>query len=493
MVSALFADPINSESKDHILKLTIFYMNDPHGHYNSRPVEGAQGLSGGFAKAQSVINQARKQNEAQGRRTLFVLGGDLLSGTSFSTVFKGAMGVHLLNTMGLDAMVVGNHEFDYGLDNLVNRLKPEMRFALLSSNIVSSDGNLLFEGHSIKNPDPGGSAPQVMIIGLTTPETPTITSPGNVDGLRFLEPVSTNKDILSKISDNRFVLALTHLGLAADKILASSCPRINVIIGGHSHTTLPEPVRVGETLICQAGAYSEFLGRLDIDFQAGKIISYSGKLISLDSTIEEDPTISGIVENYKILMGNEFQRVLGENKLELEASRSLVRSDSPNLLAKLIASLVAKSVGADLALLNGGSIRSGLKPGTIILDDVYSVLPFDDKVVKLHLKGNDIKYALERSLQLPDNSGGKLQHHGIEMTIESGKVEISKINGRPFELDKDYWVAMGEFLASGGDGYKIFVDKAENRIDSGLMIRDLLVNFIENKTIVNQEDVEKLN
>jgi 2',3'-cyclic-nucleotide 2'-phosphodiesterase (5'-nucleotidase family) len=150
-------------------------------------------------------------------------------------------------------------------------------------------------------------------------------------------------------------------------------------------------------------------------------------------------------------------------------------------------------VGADLALLNGGSIRSGLKSGTIILDDVYSVLPFDDKVVKLRLKGNDIKYALERSLQLPENSGGKLQHHGIEMTIESGKVAITKINGRPFELDKDYWVATGEFLASGGDGYKIFEDKSENRIDSGLMIRDLLVNFIENKTIVTQEDVEKLN
>lgn len=473
-------------------KITILYMNDPHAHYESKPSSKGSGFTGGFAKAQSLIQEIRETNNREGRRTILLLGGDLLTGTAFSTVFKGAMGIELLNTMGLTAMVVGNHEFDYGVQNLLGRLKPKAQFPMLGANILDANGDSLFD-RIVELSFPNGSAlAPVVIIGLTTPQTPSISSPKNVEGITFSDPLVAARNILSRVASDSLVIVMTHLGLAMDQELVAACPRINVVIGGHSHTVIHEPIRASDSLICQAGAYSEYLGRLDLDFKDGKIIHYSGKLLALAPDVKEDPEISRVIGAYRDLMSPEYERIIGESSVSLEASRSAVRSDAPNRLGQLIAGLMAQSVGSDIALINGGAIRSGIDKGRIKLKGAFSVLPFDDTVVKVSMKGSDLESALQMSSVLPTDSGGKLQHFGLELDSSSSINTIKNLNGLKFDPSTVYTVAIGQFLESGGDGYHIFKDKAENKVESGLLIRDLLVNFIRVNNPVTDREIDKV-
>ena len=206
-------------------------MNDPHSHYLPDQDRNTKELIGGFARAQAVITEVLAENKAQGRETLLLMAGDLLMGTPFSTTFKGRLGAELLNKMKFDAMVVGNHEFDYGLRNLLFNVRPMMQFPLLSANVRSECGEYIFK-RSLWKRFPG-SKTKAVILGLTTSDTPATTHPKNVQGLRFDDPVKTARSFLTSVNKQDLVIALTHIGFDQDKKLAQLCPRINVIIGGH--------------------------------------------------------------------------------------------------------------------------------------------------------------------------------------------------------------------------------------------------------------------
>ena len=150
-------------------------MNDTHGHYSPEP--GKDGLmSGGFAKAMTIMEKIRKANETEGRMTITLLAGDLFTGTAYSAVFRGRLGVRLMDAMKFSAMVVGNHEFDYGLPNLLKRLKPEMKFPLLSANIRYEDGAPVFKPYVIKRVP--NKRCKILILGLySTMNTPELTHP----------------------------------------------------------------------------------------------------------------------------------------------------------------------------------------------------------------------------------------------------------------------------------------------------------------------------
>ena len=277
---------VGASQATEALKLTILHMNDPHAHYLPYAESGIEGLIGGFARAQTVLKEVRARNEAEGRHTLLFMAGDLLMGTPFSTVFKGKLGVKLMNKMKFNAMTVGNHEFDYGQDNLLVDLKPLMEFPLLSSNTRASSGQHVFQGLLEKKYPESNTT--VVIFGLTTTDTPTTTHPDNVKGLVFDEPIASAKGILDRVSEKDLVIGLTHVGVYEDKKLAEACPKISVIVGGHSHTAIFEPMKVNQTIISQSGAYARYVGKLDLDVVNGKITNYKGELIELTSAIKED-------------------------------------------------------------------------------------------------------------------------------------------------------------------------------------------------------------
>jgi 5'-nucleotidase / UDP-sugar diphosphatase len=472
------------------LKITILYMNDPHAHYEPYQDRDTKDVVGGFAKAQTIIKEVVAANRAEGRETLIFMAGDLLMGTPFSTAFKGQLGVELMNKMKFTAMTVGNHEFDYGQENLLNTLKPKMRFPLLSANITSKSGKRIFERTTKKKFS--GSKTKALILGLTTAETPITTHPKNVKGLVFLDPIKTASELLKKTDKNDLVIALTHIGVDEDKELARACPRINVIIGGHTHTALFQPIREGNTIICQAGAYAKYVGRLDLEALDGRVINYSGRLILLGPDVKEDEEIKSVIEEHKKLMDNSLKEVIGRTEVFLDGTRSRIRSGHDTNLGRLIAYNMASSSGSDVAMINGGSIRESLKNGDITLNDVYTVLPFPNTVVTMALKGKDLEAAFARSLELEPGSGGKLQTFGIKYQVENGRVKIEDIRGKGFDAEATYTVAINDFLAAGGDGYTVFKDKGKNSYDSSLLVTDLLIDFIKAKKVINAQTSESI-
>ncbi len=472
------------------LKLTILYMNDPHAHYEPYQDTDTKEMIGGFAKAQTLIKEVLASNQAEGRETLIFLAGDLLMGTPFSTAFKGQLGVKLMNKMKFTAMTVGNHEFDYGQDNLLKILRPQMEFPLLSANTTSDSGEYLFD-RAVQKKFPGSNT-NAQILGLTTAQTSVTTHPKNVKGLVFNDPVKTACEFLKEVRKDDLVIALTHIGVDEDKRLAQTCPRINVIIGGHSHTALFEPLRVGDTVICQAGAYAKYLGRLDLEVSEGKVTNYSGRLILLGPEVKEDEEIKSIIDAHKKLMDDRLNEVIGRTEIFLDGTRSSIRSGEDTNLGRLIAYNMASSSGSDVAMINGGSIRESLKEGDITLNDVYTVLPFPNTIVTMALRGKDLTAALEKSAELEQGSGGKLQTFGIQYRMENGQVKIEDIRGKGFAPEATYTVAINDFLASGGDGYTVFKERGKNCYDSALLVSDLLIDYIKSKKVINAEALESM-
>lgn len=461
-------------------RLTLLHMNDIHAHYLPYTEKGTEGQIGGLAKAESVIRNVTQANETSGTKTMVLFAGDLLTGTPFSMVFKGKMGVELLNSMNFTAMTVGNHEFDYGLENLLENLKPAMKFPLLSANITDSDGKPLFDAvMETKLPD---SDTRVVIIGLTTADTPVTTHPKNVTGLVFSDPIAAAKKILENVTDKDVVIALTHLGVEEDKKLAAACPRIDVIVGGHSHTALQEPLLVDKTIITQAGAYAKYVGKLDLEILNGQVTNYKNELVFLGPDVPEDPVIAATVADYKANLDSQFSKVVGHSKVFLDGTRRNLRSGVPTNLGKLITYVMASGVQAEVGLINGGAIREGINEGDITLNDVYTVLPFADNVVKLKMTGKELQAVVQRSLDLEAGSGGKLQTFGVTYAVRDGKAKISKVRGKNFEPNATYSVAINDFLAAGGDGYTAFKD-ASASVNSGSLVTDLFIDSIKSREI----------
>ncbi|MBM4326959.1 MAG: hypothetical protein FJ118_07320 [Deltaproteobacteria bacterium] len=472
------------------LRISILHMNDPHAHYAPYQEKDEVGLIGGFAKAATVIKREIAENERRGRKTLVLCGGDLLTGTPFSTVWKGEMGVKLMNEMGFTAMVVGNHEFDFGKDHLVERLEPMMRFPLLSANILEQQERLVFK-ESMGKTFPPSQTP-VIIFGLTTDQTPITTHPRNVQGLTFLKPEIAANHFLKRCREEDLVIALTHVGVDVDKQLAEAFPLIDVIVGGHSHTAIKEPLKVRDTIIVQAGAYARYVGKLDLDVKRGRVVGYERRLIALEASLAEDPHIAAVIEQYKSRMDAQLQMVIGSTQILLEGGRSEVRSGRQTNLGKLIAFTMAQSVNADAAVINGGGIRASLPGGDINLNDIYTILPFGAMVVKMDMKGEDLVKVMQRSLDLPVGNGGKLQTYGIAWEAHDGRVSIRQVGVRAFDPQHVYSIAINDFLMAGGDGYTMFKEAGRNVSQNYSQISDLLIGFIREKKVITTATLDAI-
>ncbi|MEJ2716134.1 MAG: 5'-nucleotidase C-terminal domain-containing protein [Deltaproteobacteria bacterium] len=475
---------VYSGHADASLKLTILYMNDPHAHYAPHREPGGTALIGGFARAAALIKEITERNRAQGRTTLILMGGDLLTGTPFSTIWKGELGVSLMNRMQFTAMAVGNHEFDEGSEHLIRKLRPAMNFRLLSANIVNNAGQCVFERSMVKKVP--SSPTKIFIFGLTTEETPTSTHPENVKGLRFLNAIASARELLAGSSDDDLVIALAHLGVDGDKELARSCPKIDLIVGGHSHTALFQPLQVNRTLIVQAGAYAEYLGRLDLEVVDGRIAAYQGALIHLGEDVQKDREISAIINRYEAGMDSRLSEVIGRTDVFLDGRLSTVRSGKESNLGRLIAFLMAQRLGTQVALLNGGAIRASLNTGDITRGEIYTVLPFPDHPVRLNLTGKNLQAVLQRSADLRPGSGGKLQTFGVTYHTNNGNVVIDRVGNAAFNPEEIYSVAINDFLLAGGDGYTLFKEKGRDAYQSPDLTSDLLIRFaIKGKVITS--------
>ncbi|MGI5816874.1 MAG: bifunctional metallophosphatase/5'-nucleotidase [Armatimonadota bacterium] len=435
--------------------VTILHFNDFHGNVVTPEGEGALG---GIARIAGAIEQIRAENAQAGATTLVLIAGDVLQGTPLSTVFHGEADVAALNHMGISAMAVGNHEFDYGMPNL-HRLIEMANFPVLSANIRRKvDGTLVFGGTERFM----AGDEMIVVMGLTTPETRVTTMPSNVENLDFEDPAETARTLADRITRtrDRVVVALTHLGHEEDVQLAKDVPALDVVVGGHSHTMIEEAVRAGNALVVQAKGYGEYLGRLDLVIEGGKVLSHQYALIPMDESVPEDARVAAVVTEYQNKLDDAIKRVVGFAEVPLNGNREDVRSGETNL-GNAITDAMRLVSGAPIALHNGGGIRSSIDQGPITLEEVLQVLPFGNEVATLELTGAQLRQILQRSIAEPRPFGGFLHVSGLKIVAEGGVLTEVMVGDEPLDDGRAYTVATNAFLMEGGDGYETFTEGAK--------------------------------
>ena len=477
----------------------ILHTNDVHG----RIVEGKGVI--GDAKLATVIE---KEREKGNQTTLVVDAGDAFQGLPISNSTKGEARAKILNEMGYDAMAVGNHEFDFGL-NEAKKYKEILNFPLLSSNTYVN-GARLFEAATIvdKNKDVEGD--EFVVIGVTTPETATKTHPKNVKGVTFTEPIAEVNKVIEEIQakalaegkDYKHYVVLAHLGVdtttpvewrgstlaeALSKNPLLKGKRVTVI-DGHSHTV--ESTTYGDNVTYnQTGSYLHNVGK--ITYKSRQLLGNPSQIPAADAKkLEANPKIAAMVKEIKQKYDAENAvEVVSNSPVELNGDRENVRVRETNLGNVVADSLyqygqTGFSHPTDIAVTNGGGLRETIAKGKpITKGNVIAVLPFGNTISQIQVTGQQVLDMFEKSLgsilqvdkagktvldengqPLLEPSGGFLQISGAKVyydtNLAAGKrilaVQVkNRVTGLYEKLDfeKVYYLATNDFLAAGGDGY----------------------------------------
>ncbi len=464
-------------------EITILHTNDLHGHILPDRVEGWSDRTGGYAVFVSWLRGVREENEGKDIPTLLLDAGDVYMGTVEGNLTRGRAVIELMNLADYDAAAVGNHEFDYGFFNF-HQLTQTATFPFLSANIFRSDSGkppesirpyLVRDYQGLK----------VGIIGVTVVETPEVTAAGNVNQIAFRDPAESIRPYLQLLRREGvdLMVVLSHLGLAADRVLAETVAGIDLIVGGHSHDLLAGPLRVGTrpTLIVQAGCYGRFAGRLDlrVDTRKNRITDHRETIfVNRQYSYAADLETNRLLAEIREEVGGDYDQVVG---MALEDITTADEEESP--LGNLITDAMREKTDAVAAFQNPYGIRGDLLRGPITRRDIYTVFPFDNSIVTMELTGSQIRELLEQSLTLKK---GLLQISGLRVVYdpkrsEGERVISVEIGEDPLEENSRYLIATNVFLAGGGDYFATFREGTIRR-DSGALLREAMAEYISRNT-----------
>lgn len=516
MVSAL---PFSVAAGELDGQLVILHTNDTHGHDNN--VEGSSLGTG-------AVSGLKKAYEAKGADVLLLSAGDAVQGTPLVNVSQGENAIQFMNAAGYDAMAIGNHEFDYGFERLLE-LEEMADFPMLAANITSKEsGKLSFTANTIITLKSGR---KVGIFGLTTPETMTSSHPDSVKGVNFDEDVELLSVAEGQVNELQkagcdFIIALSHLGTDAHSSpnrsidVAAHIGGIDLIIDGHSHTTLEKGLWESGTLIVSTGEYLNNIG-LVVE-KGGKL---SASLVSDDSQGRDTALDKKIQAKYDEIQ-EEYSRVFAETEVDLNGTRQ--GGDITDAEGNVIASFPANegnrvsetNLGAfaadaqlygaekvsgmevDVSIVNGGNVRASIPKGGISMNDIITVFPFANTISIIKMTGAELLEALEAACYCtPDSTGAFPQIAGMSFTLDIGvpyekgarypdstyyapanpgsRVKDVVIGGHSLDLEATYTIATNDFLAAGGDSYYAFKKpNEENGVNTGYALEDSLIDYI---------------
>ncbi len=491
--------------------LTVLHTNDTHGHpvkFFDYPAPD----EGGMPARATLVNKIRKE---VGEKNVLVLdAGDVLTGRPESNFFGAEPDFKGMDYIKYDAMCIGNHEFDKGIEHL-KKLKELIKFPFLNANIFKKDGKTLFEPYKIFEMN----GFKVAVFGLITEETPFVTTPAYVKDLTFKNPIEVAKELVPQLKKKaHFVIALTHMGFyegfdmpyVGDDILAREVDGIDVIIGGHSHTAFEKPIKINNTYITSARHWGLYLGRIDITVENGVIKEVSGGNIpiNLKKAIKKDEDINPDHPDWVVTIGGSKYQYLTEpiaedtellnilnpylEKVEEELNIIIGKTTAPftdelnrkddNPICNLVCDAMKSESGADIVFQNGGGVRTGLGEGDIKKRDIYAILPFDNSVQRIDLTGAEVMEVLNYAATIPNGKGGFLQVAGIKFTLNYKTQKVMNVtlsDGSPLDMEKVYKVATNSFMKAGGDGYVMLINKNKNFYETSLFQRDMVISYIE--------------
>jgi len=442
--------------------LTVIHINDTHSHlvpYGPKDAQGT-GMRGGIARAATMIGQLM----ATEKNPLFLHAGDLFVDDLMFNKFFGVPEFQILSNLGCEAMAVGNHEFDLTPDVLKMALSqagfPAGGFDILSANLdMSQDPTLatMVKPYVIK--DVGKL--KVGIFGLTTEETNAFSMPSPVVVTSCIEGAVAAVDSLSSKCD--MIIALTHLGVSVDSLLAQNVPGIDLIVGGHSHTVIEQPLGVvnpmsDTTWIVQAGCFYDYVGRMNLVYNTASMEILDYELIPIDNTIPEEPQTAAVIQSLVDTLeadpryGPVYSQIVAEAEIDIEKNYGQQYKDTP--MGNLVTDAYRDTTKTDVALAVWGFISQKLYDSPLAGADIFQTVPYGYdqqtgygfRLMTFNLSGLQLLMGLEYTAEESKNTRDLyVQVSGLSFTYDSSKPFGQKIN----------YVMIGDELINPAEIYSV--------------------------------------
>ncbi len=489
----------------------IMHSNDRHGYVEARKDLNTGKPVAGLDVEATMIGQIRKGALKEGIPTLLVDAGDFFQGTPVVNETKGEVMIRVMNELRYDFVTFGNHEFDYGWQNLKKRMD-ESRFWWLSSTVSAPSLGARYRPYLTWSV----AGTKVAFLGATTVTTPEKQLSQRIVGMTFRSPYEVLPPLverLRRLHGVKIFILLSHLGHYEDEKFVREHQCFDIVIGGHSHTALMTPIKIGKTWICQTGASSRFLGVMRVDVNKdGNIEQFKSELREVDRTkYLPDAKVAKLVASYTDEIDKRLSVVVGHAPTDIR--KGVSGGYSP--MAQVVAESFRVAANADIGLMNTGGTRRGILKGEVQLKEVQTAVPFRNYVVKLKMTGRQVKGLIEEAVNgpympIPADKQDLLRQYGIhdfaglvpqrghvgflvgggvqfvyDPRLPIGKRLLSfKLHGKAIEPEKVYTVATNDFLADGGDGFEEF-KKAISREELGILDADALRAYFEKKKVVH--------
>ena len=508
-------------------KTIILHSNDVHGAVD------------GYAYMTELKQEFL---DAGATKVILVDAGDFSQGTTYVSTSKGASAVTMMNKAGYDLVTLGNHDFDYGYEQLVENLK-EAQFDVICADVYEDEsGETIFPATAVFEVDCGNedaeaadsneneedetdSILRIGFFGMDTPETATKVNPTMIKEVSF----ATFDDLYAsaqlavddlKAENVDLVIGLVHLGVDPESEVNGYCsfnllekvPDIDFLIDGHSHTVMTDGEN-GEP-IQSTGTKFENIGVVVIDNETREI---SDHFLIETAGLKKDPNVQAAADEIKEAVDEEYGAVFATSTVFLNGEREPGNRTEETNLGNLITDAIVWSVVSEggleqyheapvVGIANGGGIRASIEIGDVTRNDINTVLPFGNTVAVIYVKGSELLEALEAStFCTPKAIGGFPQTSGIEWTVDTTKeydqgelyvldgkessyygpafiqrVTIKAVNGEPFDENATYAVVTNDFCAAGGDTYNVFHRAYSGGFgfDTGIPMDEAVIDYV---------------
>lgn len=482
-------------------KISIYHTSDVHGMYSSREARwdktNPNRKIGGFAALKSLIKKDTNPY-------ILLDSGDMFQGTPEGNITKGEASIKYMNALGYSATLIGNHDYDFGEDNL-RKLISISSFPFLGANIYYKETEKRVE---YTKPwimvEKNGK--KIAILGISGQHTKTTTLPLNVKHLDFKSETEQTAKYMEEINKAKpdAVIILAHIGINGDFSqqivdistytlsplrhstiqVAKAAKNANIVFGGHNHTGLLNGWKEKETstLICESywGLSHVTKAVLDFDDKTGKLKDASCQIVPLwIDEIGEDEEILKTTQEISSQTAKKMDVVIGKALKPLNFESSTF--DNP--VGNFVTDVTRWKANADIAFQNAGGVRNTIPEGDVKLRDIYQVMPFENTIVKVKMKG-DLIYEVVKDNIRADRTSMYVSGIEVKYKLTDGKISEIKIykDGKPLEMDKEYTVATNNYLTSGGSGGKAFLKAgSENMEDTLILVRDAMIEWIKEK------------
>ena len=511
--------PLEISAAENQVTIAVLYTNDVH-------CTSDDGMS--YATIASYKEQTEK--EYGNDNVTLVDDGDAIQGAAMGTLSKGGWMVDIMNQVGYDYAIPGNHEFDFGMDNFLNSLNKNAQFTYLSSNFLDKDGNTVLKPYAIES---YGDV-DVAYVGITTPQTLSSAKPdafkdengnwiysfcqGN-DGQDLYKQVQATVD-KARADGAEYVVAIAHLGNDplsepwTSKEVIANTTGIDAVLDGHSHETVAqETVKNADgddVVLSQTGTKAQNIGKLEIETDG----SMTTSLTPLSDVAQEGKayeatkkTVEDIQSKYKEVTAE----VIGTTEVDLTTldpatGERRVRSGETNM-GDFVADAYRLVMDADVGLCNGGGIRADMAKGDVTYGDLISVHPYNNLMCVVEASGQQLADALEMSARIvgEGENGGFFQVSGVRFSVDTSikssvktddegnfvevsgerrvkNIEILQDDGTyaPIDLDKTYTIASSNYiLKSGGNGYSMFGKNVTLLQDETAVDSEVLIDYVQ--------------